>query len=50
MHWRLEPITVEKVWDDLWVGVICQTNLEIACSPRNHFRVSVACLALEVEH
>ncbi len=37
-HWRTEPITVEKVWDDLWIGVKGQSNLEIAGSPRNLFR------------
>ena len=25
-------------WDDLWVAVICQSNLEIAGSPRKVFR------------
>ena len=28
-------------WDDLWLGVICQSNSEIAGSPRNIFRYSV---------
>ena len=41
---------VENMGDDLWVGVICQTNLEIACSLRNSFRASVACLVQGVEH
>ena len=31
-------MTVEKVWDDLWLGVKGQSNLEIAGSPRNLFR------------
>ena len=39
--WRPELTTVAKVADDLCVGVICQTNPEIACSPRNSFRASV---------
>ena len=30
--------------------MICQTNLEIACSPRNSFRASVALSVTEVEH
>jgi hypothetical protein len=38
MHWRFEPVTVEKVWDDLWIGVKGQSNLVIAGSPRNLFR------------
>ncbi len=25
-------------WDDLWIAVICQSNLEIAGSPRKVFR------------
>ena len=25
-------------WDDLWIEVICQSNLEIAGSPRKVFR------------
>jgi hypothetical protein len=36
--WRTEPITVEKVLDDLWLGVKGQSNSEIAGSPRNLFR------------
>ena len=27
--------------DDLWIGGKCQSNLEIAGSPRNRFRPSV---------
>ncbi len=27
--------------DELWLGVICQSNLEIAGSPRNIFRYRV---------
>jgi hypothetical protein len=30
--------------------VICQTNREIACSPRNRFRASAARGVTEVEH
>ena len=32
---------VAKCWDELWVEVKCQPNLEIAGSPRNAFRGSV---------
>jgi len=42
MHGRTELTNVAKLGDDLWLGVICQTNSEIACSPRNSFRASVA--------
>ena len=34
----------------MWVGVKCQSNQEIACSPRNSFRASVARCSVEVEH
>ena len=29
---------VAMCWDDLWLAVKCQTNLEIAGSPRKVFR------------
>ena len=32
---------VEKRWDELRIGVKCQSNVEIAGSPRNNFRVSL---------
>ncbi len=48
--WRTEPTTVEKVGDDLWLGVKGQSNSVIAGSPRNAFRCSVACFLPEVEH
>ncbi len=32
---------VEKCWDELWVEVKFQTNLEIAGSLRNSFRASL---------
>ena len=35
---------VEKRWDEVCIGVKCQSNVEIAGSPRNSFRAS-----LEVE-
>ena len=41
-HWRSEPTNVEKLGDELWVGVKGQTNPEIAGSPRNSFRTSLA--------
>ena len=43
-------MNVEKFWDDLWIGVKGQSNMAIAGSPRNSFRVSVACLVTGVEH
>ena len=33
---------VEECSDELWVGVKCQSNTEIAGSPRNAFRCSPA--------
>lgn len=32
---RPAPVSVAKLWDDLRVGVISQSNLVIAGSPRN---------------
>ena len=32
---------IAKCSDELWIGVKCQTNSEIAGSRRNNFRVSV---------
>ena len=32
-------MSVEKLWDELWIGVKCQSNTEIAGSPRNSFEV-----------
>ena len=37
---RPEPVVGEMAWDDLWLGVICLSNSEIAGSPRNIFRYS----------
>ena len=34
-------MTVEKVWDELWVGEKFQSNSDIAGSPRNSFRASL---------
>ena len=39
--WRPEPVSVAKGRDELWVGVKCQANPEIAGSPRNAFRCSL---------
>ena len=36
--WRTEPTNVEKLADDLWLGVKGQSNREIAGSPRKLFR------------
>ena len=47
--WRTEPTNVEKLGDDLWLGVKGQSNSVIAGSPRNAFRCSVACFFPEVE-
>ncbi len=41
-RWRTEPGSVAIDLDDLWLGVKRQTNPEIAGSPRNSFRASVA--------
>ena len=34
-------MSVEKLLEELRIGVKCQTNVEIAGSPRNSFRVSL---------
>ena len=39
-------MTVEKVSDELWIGVKGQSNLEISCSLRNNFRVSLEQMVL----
>jgi len=43
-------VSVEDGLDELWVGVKCQSNLEIAGSPRNVLRYSLTCFVEEVEH
>ena len=43
-------MNVEKFWDDVGVGEKFQSNPEIAGSPRNRFRASLAIRRLEVEH
>ena len=34
-------MSVEKLWDELWIGVKCQSDTEIAGSPRKSFRASL---------
>ena len=34
-------MSVEKLLDEMWIGVKCQSNVEIAGSPRNSFRASL---------
>ncbi len=41
---------VENIPDELWVGVKGQSNSEIAGSPRNILRYSLAIIPPEVEH
>ena len=48
-NWRTAPISVEKLTDELRVGVKGQSNLEIARTPRNAFRCSLGRSAVEVE-
>ena len=44
-------MSVEKLLDEVWIGVKCQSNVEIAGSPRNSFRASVRRITIEtVEH
>ena len=40
--WRAELTAVEKVGDELWIAEKFQSNSDIAGSPRNSFRASVA--------
>ena len=47
---RPELISVEKLWDELWLGAKDQSNLVIAGSPRNNSRVSLAGSDVGVEH
>ena len=48
-NWRTAPISVEKLTDELRVGVKGQSNLEIARTPRNAFRCSLGVSTAEVE-
>ena len=34
-------MNIAKFLDELWIGVKGQSNLEISCSLRNNFRVSL---------
>ncbi len=43
-------MSVEKLLDDLWMGVKGQSNLVIAGSLRNSFRVSLVRRPAGVEH
>ena len=43
-------MSVEKALDELWIGVKGQSNLEISCSLRNNFRVSLSNKNMGVEH
>ena len=43
-------MSVEKALDELWIGVKGQSNLEISCSLRNNFRVSLKINLSGVEH
>ena len=45
-NWRSERISVEKLLDDLRVGVKGQSSWEIARTPRNAFRGSVVIKSL----
>ena len=47
--WRAAPISVEKLLDELRVGVKGQSNSEIARTPRNAFRCSLGDCRHEVE-
>ena len=49
MYKRQEPISVEKLLDEMSVGVKGQSNLEIARTPRNAFRCSLGANTAEVE-
>ena len=43
-------MSVENGWEELWLGVKCQSNPEIAGSPRNVLRYSHREDLVEVEH
>ena len=43
--WRSELTSVEKLGDELWGGLKVSSNVEIARSLRNNFRVSVRIVA-----
>ena len=43
-------MSVEKALDELWIGVKGQSNLEISCSLRNNFWVSLGIDVAGVKH
>ena len=43
-------MSVEDGSEELWVAVKCQSNLEIAGSPRKVLRYRLTCFVEEVEH
>ena len=43
-------MSVEELLDEMWVGVNCQSNVEIAGSPRNSCRASLMARVQAVEH
>ncbi len=43
-------MSVEKLWDEVCIGVKCQSNAEIAGTPRNSFRASLKGTLQTVEH
>ena len=43
-------MSVEKGWDEVWIGEKFQSNSEIAGSPRNSFRASLEIILVEVKH
>ena len=43
-------MSVEKLLDEVWIGVKCQSNVEIAGSPRKSFRASLMARVQAVEH
>lgn len=38
IYGRAELVAVAKAWEDLWLGVKGQSNLDIAGFPRNLFK------------
>lgn len=48
--WKSEPTNVEKLADELWLAVKCQSNSELSGSPRNAFRRSSGSTQLGVKH
>ena len=43
-------MSVEKLLDEVWIGVKCQSNVEIAGSPRNSVRARLMKRVQAVEH